>query len=149
RPVASCLGHGGRKETRGGPSVGWLARNRGVTTARRSEPKCVSGAIVDRIRIKTDLRMARRFHVAAPVAAPARLQGGRASQGPSLREEEGPGGRPRLPDEGEEAGEGPRGVPAGGRRRLASDLYHAPASEPHRPALRGQGHPRRLALDDA
>src|SRR2546428_842760 len=47
--------------------------------------------------------MARRFHVAAPVAAPARLQGGRASQGPSLREEEGPRGRPRLPDEGEEA----------------------------------------------
>src|SRR5437899_8201321 len=40
--------------------------------------------------------------------------------------------RPRLPDEGEEAGEGPRGVPAGGRRRLASDVHHAPASEPHR-----------------
>src|SRR5881628_1931997 len=76
--------------------------------------------------------MARWFHVAAPVAAPARLQGGRASQGPSLREEEGPRGRPRLPDEGEEAGEGPRGVPAGGRCRLASDVHHAPASEPYR-----------------
>src|SRR2546426_521482 len=34
--------------------------------------------------------MARWFHVAASVAAPARFQGGRASQGPSLREEEGP-----------------------------------------------------------
>src|SRR5207245_4680615 len=87
--------------------------------------------------------MGRWFHVAAPVAAPARFQGGRASQGPSLREEEGPRRRPRLPDEGEEAGEGPRGVPAGGRRRLASDVHHAPASEPHRPASRRQGHPDR------
>src|SRR5881628_3422709 len=41
--------------------------------------------------------MARRFHAAASVAAPARLQGRRASQGPALRQEEGPRGRTRLP----------------------------------------------------
>src|SRR5207244_13615888 len=83
--------------------------------------------------------MARRFHAAAPVAAPARLQRGRASQGPPLRQEEGPRGRTRLPDEGEEAREGPLGVPAGGRCRLAPDVHHAPAPEPHRPPPGGEG----------
>src|SRR3989454_2090934 len=93
--------------------------------------------------------MARRFHAAAPVAAPARLQGGRASQGPPLRQEEGPRGRTRLPDEGEEAREGPLSVPAGGRCRLAPDVHHAPAPEPHRPPPGGEGDPHRVALDDA
>src|SRR3989449_5620072 len=93
--------------------------------------------------------MARRFHAAAPVAAPARLRGGRASQGSALREEERPRRRSGLPCQGEEAGASPCGVPAGGGRRLASDLHHAPAPKPRRAATRRQGDPRRLALDDA
>src|SRR3989449_2527292 len=93
--------------------------------------------------------MARRFHAAAPVAAPARPRGGRASQGSALREEERTRRRSGLPRQGEEAGASPCGVPARGRRRLASDLHHPTASEPRRAPTRRQGDPRRLALDDA
>src|SRR5207249_5422132 len=110
-------------------------------------PALVSGPIVDRIRIKTHLRIGSRFY-AATLAAPARFRGGRASQGSALRKEAGPGGGTGLPGEGEEAGASPRGVPAGDRRRMATALHHAAASEPRDPPAGEQGHPRRVALDD-
>src|SRR2546427_12414352 len=93
--------------------------------------------------------MARRFHAAAPVAAPARPRGGRASQGSALREEERPRRRSGLSRQGEEAGASPCGVPARGRRGWASDLHTPPAPKPRRAPTRRQGDPRRLALDDA